>query len=137
MYGAHGTYAVLQWLLLIGFSMPIIVYYLGKRFTFFKWVHVPVLISGFSSWSPVGLGYALPGFYVALGFNGWIKRRYEGWWLRYAYVLSAGSMIGIALSGIIMFFAVQWVDQSSKVLWWGNTVSFAGADGAGSPLLPL
>lgn len=36
---------------------------------------------------------------------------------------------GIALSAIIIFFALQYTNVN--LTWWGNTVSFAGVDGAG------
>ena len=36
---------------------------------------------------------------------------------------------GVAFSGIIIFFAVQYHDKS--IIWWGNTVMYAGLDGLG------
>lgn len=42
---------------------------------------------------------------------------------------------GIALSGIIIFFAVQYNDYS--ISWWGNNVPYAGVDTLGVTHPPL
>lgn len=43
---------------------------------------------------------------------------------------------GVALSGIVIFFTVQYNDHALN--WWGNSVSYAGMDGQGvsTPQLP-
>jgi hypothetical protein len=45
---------------------------------------------------------------------------------KYNYVLSAAFSSGIALSAVIMFFALQYTNISIE--WWGNEVSFQGCE---------
>ncbi|KAG5354755.1 Oligopeptide transporter 2 [Yarrowia sp. B02] len=94
-----------------------------------------ILVSNIPNWTPYNLTYLTSALYVALLFSGYIRKRFLSWWRKYAYVFSAGMDTGIALSGIIIFFAVQYNDY--ELNWWGNTVSFAGVDGQGIPPPPL
>ncbi len=41
-------------------------------------------------------------------------------------MLSAALSTGIAIAGVIIFFAIQW--PGVKIKWWGNTVSFQGCE---------
>ena len=50
-------------------------------------------------------------------------------------MLSAALTAGVAISGLVMFFAVGYNPKSLK--WWGNTVSGAGIDGSGVGFLPI
>lgn len=71
----------------------------------------------------------------------WIKRRYNGWWEKYNYILEAGFDVGVAVSGIIQTlifaFGVPWF----TLKWWGNTVAVSGVDyksyNQNATLLPL
>lgn len=56
----------------------------------------------------------------------YLRKRYLTWWEKYTYVLSSAILSGIAFSGIIIFFAVQYHDKS--IDWWGNNVPYAGLD---------
>ncbi|KAK9475589.1 hypothetical protein V1514DRAFT_323021, partial [Lipomyces japonicus] len=51
----------------------------------------------------------------------------------YNYILSSGLSAGVAFSGILIFLALQYHPKS--LTWWGNTVSYAGVDGAGTATL--
>lgn len=65
-------------------------------------------------------------------------RRYKtAWWEKYNYVLAAALTAGVAFSGIIIFFAVQY--HPKAVDWWGTRIIGEGDDGfAGqTALLPL
>lgn len=140
MYGSHGIYAKLQWLVLAGFLLPVPFWYLSRRFPknkVLKMIHIPVIINGFTSWVPYGFTYMLPPLYLAFIFNWWINRRYTGWWLRYNYLLAASFSIGLALSAIFIFFTLQFHDVTAKFSWWGNTVPYAGVDFNGPTLLPM
>lgn len=57
-------------------------------------------------------------------------------------VLSAALDSGVAISAILIFFCLQYpmngdIGKNTIQTWWGNTVSFNNADGAGAPLRPL
>ncbi|KAK9482639.1 hypothetical protein V1527DRAFT_475779 [Lipomyces starkeyi] len=58
-----------------------------------------------------------------------IRRRYLMWWTKYNYILSSGLTAGMAFSGILIFFSLQYTGK--KLPWWGTTVQNAGVDGAG------
>ncbi|CAN3356566.1 oligopeptide transporter 2 [Diutina catenulata] len=91
-----------------------------------------LILVGMLSYAPYNLSYYTGGLYVSIAFMWYIRERFTSWWVKYNYLLSAGLTSGVALSGIIIFFAVQYHDKSLN--WWGNSVSYAGADGAGLSL---
>ncbi|CCG83422.1 Putative uncharacterized protein [Taphrina deformans PYCC 5710] len=131
MYGSNGMYSKLQWLVLAGFLLPVPIWYLQKKYPkneFLKYVHIPIIISGFNTWVPYSLAYMIPVFYLTMIFNYWIKRKYESWWLRYNYLVAASFSIGLAISGLVIFFSVQYHDVTDALAWWGNTVPYAGLD---------
>ena len=56
-------------------------------------------------------------------------RRYKtAWWEKYNYVLSAALTGGVAFSGLIIFFAVQYHPQT--INWWGVNVIGSTIDGS-------
>lgn len=65
----------------------------------------------------------------------WLPRRNLAWWTKYTYVLSAALTAGVAISALVMFFAVDY--HPKTVEWWGNTVSSAGVDGSSVGILPI
>lgn len=65
----------------------------------------------------------------------WMPRHRLAWWAKYNYVLSAAFTAGVAVSALVMFFAVGYHPKELK--WWGNKVSGAGVDGSQVGLLPL
>ncbi|RDW24556.1 OPT oligopeptide transporter protein-domain-containing protein [Yarrowia lipolytica] len=97
--------------------------------------HPLILCSAMLSWAPYNLSYMTGGFYLAILFNWYLKTRYLEWWRKYAYVFSSGMDTGVALSAIVIFFAVEYNDYGLS--WWGNNVSSAGVDGQGIPIPPL
>jgi hypothetical protein len=54
---------------------------------------------------------------------------------QYNFVLSAAWSCGIAISGIIIFFALQFTDV--KFEWWGNMASDMGCEGQACTLKHL
>jgi hypothetical protein len=54
-------------------------------------------------------------------FNGFIRRRFRGWWLNYNYILSAALDSGLAFAIILIFLAVQ-LKNIDPPSWWGNNV---------------
>lgn len=46
---------------------------------------------------------------------------------QYNFVLSAAFSAGIAISGIVMLFSVQWAQI--EISWWGNNQIAAGCEG--------
>ncbi|KAF4950191.1 hypothetical protein FGADI_8339 [Fusarium gaditjirri] len=52
---------------------------------------------------------------------------------QYNYILSAAFSVGVALSALVIFFALQYNDINLD--WWGNRIPFEGCDGTQSCLL--
>ncbi|KAJ5933993.1 hypothetical protein N7454_006322 [Penicillium verhagenii] len=92
-----------------------------------KHVHPSLVFNGFLWWAPVNLSYFMGGLYFSAAFMFYLRRYKTQWWEKYNYVLAAALTGGVAFSGIIIFFAVQYHPVS--VDWWGNNVLGATIDG--------
>ncbi|KAK9243326.1 OPT oligopeptide transporter protein-domain-containing protein [Lipomyces tetrasporus] len=123
-------YPPLKYSFLIGFLVVPPFWYLRKLFPKqLKYVHPVLLCNGAASWgSSYNLAYFTPGVYASLAFMWYIRRRYFAWWSKYNYILTSAFSTGVALSGVVIYFAFQY--KAVKLNWWGNTVSHAGVDGA-------
>jgi hypothetical protein len=99
------------------------------------WLNPILIIQGIQHWAPSNLSYKTPGMILSFIFMYWMPRHRLAWWEKYNYVLSAALTAGVAVSGLIMFFAVGYNPKSLK--WWGNTVSSAGIDGSSKGILPI
>ena len=108
---------------------------------YLKYIDPAVTWNGALNWTGGNnLSYATNGVYIAFIFMYWIKRRYNGWWEKYNYILEAGFDVGVAVSGIIQTFAFAF-GASVAINWWGNSVGTAGVDfqsyNQNSTLLPI
>ena len=61
-----------------------------------------------------------PGSAVGMFFNGFIKRRWRGWWGKYNYLTSAGLDTGLYLSTILIFFALILPQKVNPPQWFMN-----------------
>lgn len=123
-------YPILKWCFLIGFLMAVL--FIGLKLAFPKHYpknfHPDLIIAGFILFfAPYTLAYLIPPLYLGFAFMYVIRRRYLAWFEKYNYVLSAALDGGLALSAIIIFFAVQY--NPKPIDWWGNRVSTEGIDG--------
>ncbi|KAG5927758.1 hypothetical protein E4U42_001805 [Claviceps africana] len=147
-------YPALQYCFLIGFLLAI-VWILVKRFgsrvqraseailpaaifkpldvlvftpiSWLKHVHPSLLLTGMLSWAPTNLTYFTGGLYISAFFMYYLKRYKTTWWEKYNYVLSAALTGGVAFSGIIIFFAVQY--HPVNLDWWGVNIQSETIDG--------
>ncbi|TWU70544.1 hypothetical protein ED733_000623 [Metarhizium rileyi] len=99
------------------------------------WLNPVLIIQGIQHWAPSNLAYKTPGFILSYVFMYWLPRHRLAWWSKYNYVLSAALTAGLAVSALIMFFAVGYHPKS--LTWWGNTVSTAGVDGQQVGWMPI
>lgn len=135
----EGLYPVFKWCFLIGAILPVPFYLAQKYLT--KWsifsnLDCLIIILGFLNYAPYNLSYFTTAFYVSFIFMCIIRRYYVSWFEKYTYILAAGLSAGLALSGIIIFFAVQY--KPVTLSWWGNDKPTAGIDGDESyRMLPL
>lgn len=152
--GSDGLYPFLKWCFLIGAVIAVLFYsvqyyipsliskYYPERKVAMDRLSErlgkinPVVINiGLLSFAPGNFSYYIGGVYLAAAWTLYIKKRYRDWWSKYTYVGVAAIDVGIALSAIIIFFALQY--SNIKLEWWGNSVPYAGADGDQTPLIIL
>ncbi|TAQ89934.1 hypothetical protein B7494_g1691 [Chlorociboria aeruginascens] len=130
VFGNRGQYTALLAGFPIGFVLPFIIYYAQKKFpktTWLRQTHIPVILYGAIIWAPYNLSYSWPAVPIGWLSMVYMKKRFLGFWSKYNYVLSASFSSAIALSAIIIFFALQWTEVTLD--WWGNDVSFQGCEG--------
>lgn len=92
-----------------------------------KHVHPSLIFNGMLGWAPYNLTYWTGGFYVSFIFMYYLRKYKTAWWEKYNYVLSAALTGGVAFSGIIIFFAVQY--HPVALSWWGTDVLGETLDG--------
>jgi len=135
MFGAGGIYNSLLYCFLIGAILPVPVYLLRKKFKALEYLHLPVLLTGGLIWAPGNMANMWPAVPVAYFFNVFVKKRYLAWWSKYNYITTTAFSAAIAISAVVIFFALQW--PNVQINWSGNTRPFDGCDGAGCPHLPI
>lgn len=136
IFGHQGQYNAFLWSLLVGAMLPIPFWLVTRKYptSVVRYIQIPVIIYGAANLAPFNFSWVWPTCIFGFIFNFYIKRRYQAWWLKYAYVLTTSFNVAIALSAIVIFFAVQFHDRS--ISWWGNSVSYGGVDG-GSESAPM
>jgi len=131
-------YNPLLWSFLVGFFLPLPVYYLTKRNprSWARYIHVPAMLFGLIAQSPLNLSYYTSSIYLAVFFNFYIRRRYLAWWSKYAYILTTAFSVGIAISAIIQFIFENFNKDFPE--WWGTDAPFFGCEGGlGCPRLQI
>jgi OPT family small oligopeptide transporter len=138
------TYYPLVFFFLIGTICPIIPWALSKRYksNILKYINFPVIFNGTGLIPPATAINYVPWAAVGFIFQYVIRRRHFSWWTKYNYVLSAALDSGLAVSILVIFFALQFpkngtIGENSILTWWGNTVPFVGADNNGTPVRAL
>ncbi|GLB36767.1 putative oligopeptide transporter [Lyophyllum shimeji] len=110
--------------------------------TVLTWRSFPVIFNGTGLIPPATAINYVPWAAVGFIFQYVIRRRHFSWWTKYNYVLSAALDSGVAVSILLIFFALQFpkkgtIGATTLGSWWGNTVPFTGADFKGTPVRPL
>ncbi|KAM4066571.1 OPT oligopeptide transporter protein [Hirsutella rhossiliensis] len=141
MFGS--LYPLFKWCFLMGAAIAV-VFLLGQGLgprTLFRlvgsllWLNPVLVIQGIQHWAPSNLAYKTPGMLLSFVFMYWLPRRRLAWWTKYNYTLSAALTAGLAVSALVMFFAVGY--HPVRLDWWGNRVSTAGVDGSAVGLYPI
>jgi hypothetical protein len=116
--------------LVLGLLLPIVVYALKRRYanSFWGHAHVPLLLGGLNYLPPASRTNYGSWAIVGLFFGVFIKRRYNAWWNRFMFVLSAALDSSIAIAAVIIFFAVFWTKASDSFDWRGTTVHKVSID---------
>ncbi|ORX65275.1 oligopeptide transporter 1 [Linderina pennispora] len=136
MFGSDSPYHVGLYLFIVGVFLPVPFWYLQKRYpnSLWKHVHIPLLFSA-SGYMPPAPSHIYVNWFIACTiFNYFIHKYRNQWWQRYAFSLSAGLDCGLAISGIVIFFAFQNVVVPT---WWGNPESGTHCPLANTGFKPL
>ncbi|OTA85845.1 hypothetical protein M434DRAFT_82435 [Hypoxylon sp. CO27-5] len=139
LYSVGKIYSRLLHFFWIGLILPPITYYVWRktRSDFIRKINWPLIFVGTYNVPPAtGINYS-SWYIVNLIFNKIIYKRFYAWWSKYNYVLAAALDTGLAISGIVIFFAVTYGPNVQFPDWWGNTVWQNTADGQGLPWLPM
>ncbi|KAK9350204.1 OPT oligopeptide transporter protein-domain-containing protein, partial [Lipomyces doorenjongii] len=120
-------YPMFKWGFLFGFVLAIVWWGVIKFVPRLRILNPNAFFFGMQYFTPYNLAYWTAGLYVNFLFNYVLRRRFLGWWQKYAYVISSALSAGVVFSAIIIFFAVQYYPKS--VSWWGNNQPFSGIDG--------
>ncbi|KAI9593424.1 OPT oligopeptide transporter protein-domain-containing protein [Syncephalis fuscata] len=120
MFGSEGHYSALLWWFLIGLLLPVPFWLLSRRFpnTWLQYVHTPVILGATAIMPPAQPVMYPTWFLIGFIFQFVIYRYQHQWWSKYNYVLSAALDSGVAIAGIIIFFAFQY--HSVELEWWGT-----------------
>ncbi|KAI8632990.1 OPT family small oligopeptide transporter [Xylariaceae sp. FL1651] len=121
IFSGDALYSSLQWFWLAGAVTPVITWFLARRYpkSIARYINMPLVFGG-SSWIPPATAYN----YLCWGgvgfiFNYCIKRRFNGWWLRYNYATSAALDCGLVISTILIFFTL-YLTSTKAPQWYGN-----------------
>jgi OPT family small oligopeptide transporter len=91
--------------------------------SWFRDIHPSLIINGMLYWAPLNLSYFTSGLYFSVTFMYYLKRYKTAWWEKYNYVLAGAFNGGVAFSGLIIFFAVQY--HPVFISWVSHLTSFA------------
>ncbi len=132
IFGPGSIYSSLLYGFLIGALLPIPAWIIMKKFPHIKWlkhINFPIMLSAATMIPPAPPGNFPSWLLVGFIFNFILFRYARAWWQRYAYVFSAAMDCGVAISVIVIFFALQ-NNRIEFPTWWGT----GGSTGDGCPL---
>ncbi|PHH78448.1 hypothetical protein CDD80_6855 [Ophiocordyceps camponoti-rufipedis] len=131
LFGSDGPYRGTLYFLPLGIVLPLLVYWGARRWpsSWLRHVNTPIFIAGAVAWAPLNFSYMQGTVVLALFFNRYVKKRYNAWWQKYAYVLTASFSAATGVAALFLFFAFQrW---NVKVDWIGNSIAGQGVDQGG------
>ncbi|KAG0203913.1 hypothetical protein BGX28_003965 [Mortierella sp. GBA30] len=114
-------YYPIVWFFFIGFLIPVPFYLLSLKYpnSWVKDVNMAAFMLGGGPFPPAGASIMPTWALIGFVFNFVIKRRHFGWWSKYNYVMSAALDAGVAISALVIFFALQ-NNNIAMPQWWGN-----------------
>ncbi|KAL4885992.1 OPT oligopeptide transporter protein-domain-containing protein [Aspergillus karnatakaensis] len=144
-YFAENNYSALLYFFVIGAVLPIPMYILARRTKtgtgekkwggVLKHIHIPLFIGGLNYLPPAtGMNYG-SWVLVAMIFGWVIRKRAEGWWVKYNFVLSAALDSSVGVAGVVIFLTVYFTGAADGFKWWGTEVYKNTCDWKGCPYL--
>lgn len=136
MFGAGAMYSQLNWLWLVGAGLPVLLFLVQRaaRVRAAARLQAPVML-GAMAWLPPGTPLSYSAWaVVGLVFNGWVRRRWGGWWRTYNYTTAAALDSGLVLATVAVFLAVTFPGVAAP-RWWGNVGALETLDARGEATL--
>ncbi|CAK7563528.1 MAG: hypothetical protein SEPTF4163_001397 [Sporothrix epigloea] len=129
IFSGDALYHKLQYMWIVGALTPVVTWALARRFpkSFWRYVNTPLIFGGSGLLPPATVYIYLCWGTVGSFFNGFLRRRYTGWWLQYNYVTSAALDCGLIVSTIVVFFALYLTNQTAPQ-WFGNVQVYETLD---------
>lgn len=124
LYSAGKIYSGLLHFFWVGLVLPPATWLVWRRTgsDLVRRINWPLIFVGTYNVPPAtGINYS-SWYIVNLVFNKIVFNRFRAWWTKYNYVLAAALDTGLAVSGIVIFFAVTYGPDVQFPDWWGNTV---------------
>lgn len=121
IFGADGQYRFLHLGWAVGIIVPLLFWGAKRLFPSQKWLRMasPILMFHAPSMMvPYNFSYLIPSLYIGYASWVWIRRRYLAFWSRYNYITSAALSAGVALSSVVIFFALAL--HQPTLDWVGN-----------------
>ncbi|PRP85852.1 hypothetical protein PROFUN_06126 [Planoprotostelium fungivorum] len=122
MFGSGTLYSPILFGFLIGAILPIPFWALQKKYpkSWLRFVHIPIILTATAMTPPAPAGSYTMWFLIGFIVNYVVKKRHFKWWSNYSFVLSAAMDSGVAICGLVIFFALT-NNNISMPEWWGNT----------------
>ncbi|KAL6651309.1 hypothetical protein ACP70R_010234 [Stipagrostis hirtigluma subsp. patula] len=122
IFGPLGYYNALNWFFVGGLIGPVIVWLVARALpAHARWislVNLPVLLGATGNMPPASTLNFTAWCFVGTVFNFFVFRYRKGWWQRYNYVLSAAMDAGVAIMGVVIYFALGM--GGHQLDWWGS-----------------
>lgn len=115
-------YSPLQWYWLMGAILPVITYFAARKWprSSIRYLHWPVIFGGNGQIPPATVYIYLCWGAIGMFFNGFLKRRFRGWWAKYNYITSAGLDTGLYISTLVIFFCLILPQKVNPPQWFMN-----------------
>ncbi|KAK5111395.1 hypothetical protein LTR85_012169 [Meristemomyces frigidus] len=121
-WNVHARYWKIMFALIAGLFWPVPWYYAKKMWpkSILRYAHPLVMMMGGVVWAPNNLSMFWESLYFSYFFGVYVKNRWPGWWAKYALVLASALASGMAISGLVQFFAIT-NSGATVPNWWGTT----------------
>ncbi|PIA13653.1 OPT superfamily oligopeptide transporter [Coemansia reversa NRRL 1564] len=118
MFGTSSPYHPVLYLFITGLLLPLPFWLWQRRFpqSWVRHIHTPLLFIAIG-YMPPAPSHVYTNWFIGCFFFNYLWHKYRNvQWSRYAFALSAGLDCGLAISGIITYFAFLNVNLPT---WWG------------------
>ncbi|CAO3598541.1 unnamed protein product [Absidia cylindrospora] len=127
MFGPSSEYYIVLWAFVIGFFLPVPGWLLHKKFpkVGFNYINMPMILVGLATLPGTNSSWITVSFIVIVVTQGFIKRRYNDWFVKYNYLTSAALDSGTSL--MVFFLSMALFGGGSGIVynfpvWWGNRI---------------